>query len=130
MNIAHTYFQKQLKAEEFRHAYLEEKAKFDIEYQLEELKQAIQARQPIEELIQKIDYIERYVMAVTMTGCSSPNSAIPPPPAPSKRRATGAFMRMGRASATGRRIAVPRTDARPCVSTWPRVCRWHSGQEN
>ena len=64
MNIALTYFQEQLKSEEFRHAYFEEKAKLDIEYQLEELKQASQACQPIEELIQKIDYIERYVMAV------------------------------------------------------------------
>mgnify|MGYP001174069417 CR=1 FL=1 len=64
MNIAQTYFQQQLNREEFRHAYLEEKAKFDIEYQLEELKQAIRIQQPIEELLRKIDDIERYVMAV------------------------------------------------------------------
>ena len=59
MNIAQQYFQQQLKTEEFRHAYFEEKAKLD-----EELKQAIQAHQPIEDWLQKIDYIERYVMAV------------------------------------------------------------------
>lgn len=64
MNIAQQYFQQQLKTEEFRHAYFEEKTKLDIEYQLEELKQAIQAHRPIEDLLQKIDYIERYVMAV------------------------------------------------------------------
>ena len=64
MNIAHTYFQQQLKSEEFSNAYFEEKTKLDIEYQLEELKQAIQAHRPIEDLLQKIDYIERYVMAV------------------------------------------------------------------
>ncbi len=64
MNIAHTYFQQQLKSEEFRHAYFEEKAKLDIEYQLEELKQAIRIQQPIEELLRRIDDIERYVMAV------------------------------------------------------------------
>jgi hypothetical protein len=64
MNIAQQYFQQQLATDEFRHAYFEEKAKLDIEYQLEELKNDIQARKPIEELIQKIEYIERYVMAV------------------------------------------------------------------
>ncbi|GAK51872.1 hypothetical protein U14_03118 [Candidatus Moduliflexus flocculans] len=64
MNIAHTYFQQQLKSEAFRHAYFEEKAKLDIEYQLEELKQAIRIKQPIEELLRRIDDIERYVMAV------------------------------------------------------------------
>ena len=64
MNIAHAYLQQQLKSEEFRHAYFEEKAKLDIEYQLEELKQAIRIQQPIEELLRRIDDIERYVMAV------------------------------------------------------------------
>ena len=64
MNIAQQYFQQQLTDAEFRHAYLEEKAKLDIEYQLEELKEAIRASQPIEEIIQKIDRIEQYVMAV------------------------------------------------------------------
>lgn len=64
MNIAQTYFQKQFSVAEFRHAYLEEKAKLDIEYQLEELKQDIQARKSTEELIRKIDQIEQYVMAV------------------------------------------------------------------
>ena len=64
MNIAENYFRKQLSSAEFQHAYLEEKAKLDIEYQLEELKKDIQACKPIEEIIQKIDRIERYVMAV------------------------------------------------------------------
>ena len=41
MNIAQTYFQQQLHYEEFRHAYFKEKAKLYLEYQLEELKQAI-----------------------------------------------------------------------------------------
>lgn len=64
MNIAQQYFQQQLSEAEFRHVYLEEKAKLDIEYQLEELKEAIRASKPIEEIIQKIDRIEQYVMAV------------------------------------------------------------------
>jgi hypothetical protein len=64
MNIAQQYFQQQLSNAEFRHAYLEEKAKVDIEYQLEELKEDILACKPIEEIIQKIDRIEQYVMAV------------------------------------------------------------------
>ena len=64
MNSAQQYFQQQLAVDEFRHAYFEEKAKLDIEYQLEELKKDIQACKSIEEIIQKIDRIERYVMAV------------------------------------------------------------------
>ncbi len=64
MNTAKQYFQKQLSVDEFKYSYLEEKAKSDIEYQLEELKKDIQARLPIEELIKKIDSIEKYVMAV------------------------------------------------------------------
>jgi hypothetical protein len=38
MNIPKDYFKKQWKNEEFRHSYLEEKVKLDIEYHLEELK--------------------------------------------------------------------------------------------
>jgi hypothetical protein len=64
MNIAQQYLQQQFAADEFRHTYFEEKAKLDIEYQLEELKKDIQSCKSVEELIQKIDLIERYVMAV------------------------------------------------------------------
>jgi len=64
MNIAKKYFQEQLNSEEFRHSYLEEKIKLDIEYQLEELKKDIQTHKAVEELIGKVDYIEQYVMAV------------------------------------------------------------------
>ncbi|OQX24329.1 MAG: hypothetical protein BWK80_21275 [Desulfobacteraceae bacterium IS3] len=64
MNIAEEYFQKQLSVAEFKHSYLEEKAKLDIEYQLEELKKDIQAFKPIEELIEKIENIEKYLMTV------------------------------------------------------------------
>lgn len=64
MNIAKKYFQEQLTSEEFRHSYLEERIKLDIEYQLEELKKDIQTRKAVEELIRKIDSIEQYVMAV------------------------------------------------------------------
>jgi hypothetical protein len=64
MNIAQEYFQQQLSNAEFRQTYFEEKAKLDLEYQLETLKHAIQARKPVEELIQQIDQIEHYVKAV------------------------------------------------------------------
>ncbi len=64
MNSAQQYVQQQLEHPEFRHAYFEEKAKLDIEYQLEELKQAIRTNTSVEELIRKIDSIEQYVQAV------------------------------------------------------------------
>ncbi len=64
MNIAQQYIQQQCSNAEFRHAYLKEKAKLDIEYQLEELKRAIRPHTAIEKLIQKIDFIEQYVRAV------------------------------------------------------------------
>lgn len=64
MNIAEHYLQQQFSNAEFRHAYLEEKAKLDIEYQLEELKRAIQTHTAVEKLIQKIDAIEQYVRTV------------------------------------------------------------------
>ena len=64
MNIAQQYVQQQLENAEFRQAYFEEKAKLDIEYQLEELKQAIRTNTSVEELIRKIDSIEQYVQAV------------------------------------------------------------------
>ena len=64
MNTAQKYLGKQLANNEFKHSYLEEKTKLDIEYQLEELKRDIQAVKPIEELISKIESIEKYLMAV------------------------------------------------------------------
>lgn len=64
MSIAKKYFQKQLANEEFRHSYLEEKVKLNIEYQLEELKKDIQTHKPVKELIKKVDSIEQYVMSV------------------------------------------------------------------
>ena len=64
MNIATTYFKKQLSSKEFRSAFMEEKIKLDIEYQLEELKTDIQSDKSYEELIRKVDSIEQYVMAV------------------------------------------------------------------
>jgi len=63
MNIAKKYLKKQLADDEFRHSYLEERVKLDIEYQLEELKKAIKTRKKVEELIKKIDSIEQYVMS-------------------------------------------------------------------
>ena len=64
MNTAQKYLEQQLANNEFKHSYLEEKTKLDIEYQLEELKRDIQAVKPIEELISKIESIEKYLMAV------------------------------------------------------------------
>ncbi len=64
MNTAKKYLEKQLANAEFRHSYLEEKIKLDIEYQLEELKKDIQFCRPLEELIEKVDSIEQYVMSV------------------------------------------------------------------
>jgi len=63
MNIAKKYFKKQLGSEEFRHSYLEEKVKIDIEYQLEELKKGIQTSKPAKELIRKIESLEQYIMS-------------------------------------------------------------------
>ena len=63
MNIAKEYFRKQWKNEEFKHSYLEEKVKLDIEYHLEELKKDIQSKKPQEELIKKVDFIEQYVLS-------------------------------------------------------------------
>jgi len=62
MNIATTYLKKQLSSEEFKYAFMEEKIKLDIEYQLEELKTDIQSDKNHEELIRKVDSIEQYVM--------------------------------------------------------------------
>ena len=64
MNTAKKYFEKQLSVPEFKQSYLQEKVKLDIEYQLEELKKDIQSCKPSEEIIKKIDRIEKYVLSV------------------------------------------------------------------
>ena len=64
MNIAEKYFKKQLSSEEFRHSFLEEKVRLDIEYQLEELKRDIQTHKSPEDLLRKIDLIEQFLMSV------------------------------------------------------------------
>lgn len=64
MSVAERYFKKQMKSEEFRQSYLEEKVKLDIEYRLEELKRDIQGNKSTDELIKKVDSIERFVMSV------------------------------------------------------------------
>ncbi len=63
MNTAKEYFQKQLSVPEFKLSYMEEKVKLNIEYQLEELKKDIQSCKPSEEIIKKIDCIEKYVLS-------------------------------------------------------------------
>ena len=62
MTMAEKYFKKQMKSEEFRRSYLEEKVKLDIEYRLEELKKAIQGNKGADELIEKVEDIEGFVM--------------------------------------------------------------------
>ena len=64
MSIAEKYFNEQMKSDEFRRAYLEEKTKLDIEYRLEELKRDIQGRKSPDELIEKVEDIEKFVMGV------------------------------------------------------------------
>lgn len=64
MNIAEKYFKKQIRSEEFKRSFIEEKIKLDIEYRLEELKRDIQTCKSPEELIKKIDSIEQFVMSV------------------------------------------------------------------
>jgi len=64
MNIAKEYLEKQFAVVGFKHSYLEEKTKLDVEYQLEELKKDIQAIKPVDELIKKIETIERYILTV------------------------------------------------------------------
>ena len=63
VNIAKGYFKKQWKNEEFKHSYLEERVKLDIEYHLEELKRDIESQKPQEELIKKVDLIEQYILS-------------------------------------------------------------------
>jgi hypothetical protein len=64
VSIAEKYFNEQMKSDEFRRAYLEEKTKLDIEYRLEELKRDIQGRKSPDELIEKVEDIEKFVMGV------------------------------------------------------------------
>ena len=61
MNTAKEYLKQQMKNPEFKHSFLNEKARLDIEYQLEELKRDITVCKPVHELIGKIDQIERIV---------------------------------------------------------------------
>ena len=61
MSIAKEYLKQQMQNPEFRQSFLNEKARLDIEYQLEELKQDIALCKPANELIGKIDQIERFV---------------------------------------------------------------------
>ena len=64
MNIAKEYFKNQFGSEEFMRSFLEEKVKLDIEYRLEELKKDIQTHKSPEELIEKLNSIEQFVMSV------------------------------------------------------------------
>ncbi len=62
MSIAERYLKEQLSSEEFRRSYLEEKMKLDIEYRLEDLKMAIQKRKSPDELIERVEFLEKLVM--------------------------------------------------------------------
>lgn len=62
MSIAERYLKEQLSSEEFRRSYLEEKIKLDIEYRLEELKMDIQKHKSQDELIRKIESLEKLVI--------------------------------------------------------------------
>jgi hypothetical protein len=53
-----------MKSEGFRRSYLEEKVKLDIEYRLEELKRDIKGRKSPDELIEKVEDLEKFVMGV------------------------------------------------------------------
>jgi hypothetical protein len=64
MSVAEKYFKAQMKSDEFRRAYLEEKTKLDIEYRLEELKRNIQKRKSRDELIEKVEDLEKFVTGV------------------------------------------------------------------
>jgi hypothetical protein len=64
MTIAKGYLKQQMKNPEFKQSFLNEKARLDIEYQLEELKQDIAICKPASELIGIIDQIELFVQRV------------------------------------------------------------------
>ncbi len=61
MNSAKNYLKSQFKNPEFQQSFLSEKARLDLEYQLEELKRDIAGCRPMNELIGKIDLIENFV---------------------------------------------------------------------
>jgi hypothetical protein len=61
MTIAKEYLKQQMKNPEFHQSFLNEKARLDIEYQLDELKRDIAVCKPVNELIGKIDQIEHFV---------------------------------------------------------------------
>jgi hypothetical protein len=60
MTIAERDLKKQLKSEQFRRSFLEETAKLDSEYRLEELKKAIQGNKSANELIEEVESIEKF----------------------------------------------------------------------
>ena len=62
MSIAEKYFKAQMKSDESKRSYLEEKTKLDIEYRLEELKKGIEGRKSPDELIEKVEDLEKFVM--------------------------------------------------------------------
>ena len=64
MSIAEKYFKEQMKSDEFKRAYLEERTRLDIEYRLEELKRDIKGSKSADELIEKVEDIEKFVMGV------------------------------------------------------------------
>jgi polyhydroxyalkanoate synthesis regulator phasin len=61
MSSAKEYLKQQMQHPEFKQNFLNEKARLDIEYQLEELKRDIAVCKPVNELIGKIDQLERFV---------------------------------------------------------------------
>jgi polyhydroxyalkanoate synthesis regulator phasin len=61
MSIAKEYLNQQMQNPEFKQSFLNEKARLDIEYQLEELKRDIAVCKPVDELIGKIDQLERFI---------------------------------------------------------------------
>ena len=61
MSIAKEYLKQQMQNPEFKQNFLNEKARLDIEYQLEELKRDIAVCKSANELIGKIDQIELFV---------------------------------------------------------------------
>lgn len=61
MSAAKEYLKQQMKNPEFKQSFLNEKARLDIEYQLDELKRDVAVCKPVNELIGKIDQIERFV---------------------------------------------------------------------
>jgi len=61
MSVAKEYLEQQMQNPEFKQSFLNEKARLDIEYKLEELKRDIAVCKPADELIGKIDQIEHII---------------------------------------------------------------------